>query len=89
MSEELGILDRGLPPKKQKEQYSRSLGQLKYQVAEELGLEIPRDDYWGNISSRDCGRVGGRIGGYIGGQMVKRMIEIARNTMENGETTVG
>lgn len=34
----------------------------KTEQAKELGLEIPEDNDWGNISSKACGSVGGAIG---------------------------
>ncbi|MDD2420536.1 MAG: alpha/beta-type small acid-soluble spore protein [Heliobacteriaceae bacterium] len=46
---------------------------FKYELAEELGLTGQiKNGYWGNLSSRDCGRVGGKIGGNMVKVMVKR-----------------
>jgi hypothetical protein len=36
----------------------------KTELAKELGIKIPEDGYWGNMSSRTCGLVGGAIGGF-------------------------
>lgn len=47
----------------------------KYEIANELGIQPPADDYWGNLTSRDCGSVGGH--------MVKKMIEMAEQTIAN------
>lgn len=49
--------------------YHAMMEQLKYEVAEELGIEIPADGYWGYMATRDCGA--------IGGHMVRRLIDIA------------
>lgn len=43
----------------------------KTELAKKMGIEIPKDGYWGNISSKTCGLVGGAIGG----NMVKKMVE--------------
>lgn len=34
---------------------------MKYETAQELSVNIPNQNYWGDVSSRDCGRVGGNI----------------------------
>lgn len=51
----------------------KEMDNFKYEVARELGVPVYQgsEDYWGNISSRDCGAVGGN--------MVRKMIEIAEN----------
>ncbi|KAB2954312.1 alpha/beta-type small acid-soluble spore protein [Heliorestis acidaminivorans] len=50
---------------------------FKYEVAEELGLTtMIKDDYWGALTSKDCGRVGGRIGGSMVKAMVRRAEEM-------------
>ncbi|MGI6112756.1 MAG: small, acid-soluble spore protein, alpha/beta type [Mahellales bacterium] len=53
----------------------KALDNLKYEIASELGLPVQQgsEDYWGNLTSRDCGAVGGK--------MVRRMIEIAENQL--------
>ena len=45
----------------------KGLYQFKYEVADELGIQPPASDYWGNLTSRDCGAVGGN--------MVRKMIQ--------------
>ena len=42
-------------------QASQALNQMKYEVAQELGIQIPADGYMGNIASRDNGAIGGHI----------------------------
>lgn len=47
---------------------SKAMYQFKYEVAKEVGVENQiQGDYWGFISSRDCGAVGGG--------MVRQMIQ--------------
>lgn len=50
------------------------LDQFKYEIAGELGITPQiKEGYWGELSSRDCGRVGGRIGGNMVKVMIKRV----------------
>ena len=49
-----------------------SLDKFKYEVANEVGVNL-KDGYNGNISARDAGK--------IGGNMVKKMIKQAENQM--------
>lgn len=53
----------------------QALDQFKYEVARDIGVNIPTDHYWGDISARQCGAVGGN--------MVRQMIEMAENTLVN------
>jgi small acid-soluble spore protein F (minor alpha/beta-type SASP) len=53
---------------------------FKYEIAEELGLEEEvAEKGWGDMKSRDLGRIGGRIGG----NMVKVMIRAAEEALTN------
>lgn len=54
-----------------------ALDQFKYEVANELGIDTSKiqGDYWGYLSSRDCGAVGGH--------MVRRMIAAAEQSLIN------
>ncbi|MBW5447457.1 small, acid-soluble spore protein, alpha/beta type [Cohnella sp. CFH 77786] len=52
---------------------SRALEQLKYEVAQELGIQFPQDGYYGNMLTKDTGA--------IGGNMVRRMILIAEQQL--------
>jgi hypothetical protein len=45
----------------------KGLSQFKYEVANEIGVNVPDSGYWGNMTSRECGSVGG--------YMVKKMVE--------------
>ncbi|THF75480.1 alpha/beta-type small acid-soluble spore protein [Cohnella fermenti] len=50
-----------------------ALDQLKYEVAQELGIAIPQDGYYGNMVTRDTGS--------IGGQITKRLVQIAEQQL--------
>ncbi len=50
-----------------------TLGRFKYEVASELGIEVPQDNYWGSLTSRECGAVGGK--------MVKKLIQQAQQNL--------
>jgi small acid-soluble spore protein A (major alpha-type SASP) len=56
------------------------LDNMKYEIAGELGIPVYQgsEDYWGAITSRDCGKVGGR--------MVKRLIHLAEQQLVQGKT---
>jgi hypothetical protein len=51
----------------------KALDQFKYEVARELGIQVPQDGYWGDIPSR--------LNGAIGGHMVRRMIQLAEQQL--------
>ena len=51
-----------------------SLNKFKYEVAQEVGVDL-KNGYNGNMSSRDAGK--------IRGNMVRKMIEHAENSMLN------
>ena len=56
------------------------LDDLKYEIAEELSLGVHQgsEDYWGQVSSRNCGNVGG--------QMVRRMMALAEKELLSGKS---
>jgi hypothetical protein len=54
-------------------QATQALDQLKYEVAQELGIAIPQDGYYGNMTSRDTGSIGGGI--------TKRLVQIAEQQL--------
>lgn len=69
-------------PDAQGEQLEGNLDRMKYEVADELGLlDKIKTVGWGEMTSRECGRIGGQLGGRLGGEMVKRMIEYAEAHM--------
>ncbi|WP_274652513.1 alpha/beta-type small acid-soluble spore protein [Paenibacillus humicola] len=42
-------------------QASAALDQMKFEVAQELGIQIPQDGYYGYMATRDTGALGGYI----------------------------
>ncbi|MFD0715247.1 small, acid-soluble spore protein, alpha/beta type [Paenibacillus sp. GCM10027626] len=42
-------------------QANAALQQMKFEAAQELGIQIPADGYYGYIASRDAGSLGGYI----------------------------
>ncbi|MBO8127335.1 MAG: alpha/beta-type small acid-soluble spore protein [Firmicutes bacterium] len=54
---------------------AKVLDQLKYEVANELGIDTSKiqDGYWGELSARECGAVGGH--------MVRKMIAAAEQAL--------
>lgn len=61
----------------------KALDNMKYEIASELGLPVKQgsEDYWGHISSRDCGKVGGQI--------LRRMVHFAESAMARGISIYG
>ncbi|MGI6358238.1 MAG: small, acid-soluble spore protein, alpha/beta type [Bacillota bacterium] len=61
-------------------QAHQALDNMKYEIAAELGLPVYQgsEDYWGNLTSRDCGAVGGK--------MVRRLIQMAEEALANSHT---
>ena len=55
------------------EQGRKALDSMKYEVAQELGVDLQKG-YNGHLTSQQCGRVGGN--------MVKRMIAYAEQHMD-------
>lgn len=51
------------------QQAASALEQMKYEVAQELGIQLPQDGYYGYMTSRDTGA--------IGGHMVRRLVQMA------------
>ncbi|MGG1517516.1 alpha/beta-type small acid-soluble spore protein [Paenibacillus oryzisoli] len=54
-------------------QASSALDQLKYEVAQELGIQIPQDGYYGYMTSYDTGSIGGNI--------TRRLVQIAEQQL--------
>jgi hypothetical protein len=55
------------------QQASQGLESLKWETANELGVQVPQDGYMGDIPSR--------VNGAIGGHMVRRMIAAAEQSL--------
>jgi hypothetical protein len=86
IASELGIPIRATGQGQDKS-YEQSLDNYKWEVAQEIGIaDQVRQRGWGEMSSRECGRVGGRMGGKIGGQMVRRLIQLAEQNLSGGQT---
>ncbi|MEC0239220.1 alpha/beta-type small acid-soluble spore protein [Paenibacillus dokdonensis] len=54
-------------------QAKTALQQMKMEAAQELGVQIPQDGYYGNMTSRETGS----LGGYI----TKRLVQLAEQSM--------
>jgi hypothetical protein len=54
-------------------QAAQALEQLKFEVAQELGIQIPSDGYYGNMLTRDTGS--------IGGQITRRLVQMAEQQL--------
>lgn len=61
-------------------QASQALSQMKYEVAQELGIALPQDGYYGNMTSRDMGSIGGSI--------TKRLVQIAEQSLSGGSMSM-
>ncbi|RAV06309.1 alpha/beta-type small acid-soluble spore protein [Paenibacillus sp. YN15] len=58
-------------------QANKALDQMKYEVAQELGIQIPQDGYYGFMATRDTGAIGGHI--------TRRLVQIAEQQL-SGKT---
>ncbi|ANY69250.1 spore protein [Paenibacillus sp. BIHB 4019] len=50
-----------------------ALEQMKFEVAQELGIQLPQDGYYGHMTTRDMGSIGGSI--------TRRLIQIAEQQL--------
>lgn len=50
-----------------------ALEQMKFEIAQELGIQLPQDGYYGNMTTRDMGS----IGGYI----TRRLVQMAEQQL--------
>lgn len=46
---------------------------MKYEIAQELGIQIPQDGYMGYMATRDTGAIGGHI--------TRRLVQIAEQQL--------
>lgn len=58
-------------------QANAALDQMKYEVAQELGIQIPQDGYMGFMATRDAGAIGGHI--------TRRLVQIAEQQLSGGQ----
>ncbi|MDF2923724.1 MAG: SspA [Paenibacillaceae bacterium] len=61
------------------QQASKALQQLKYEVAQELGIQIPQDGYYGFMATRDTGAIGGHI--------TRKLVQIAEQQLSGSSFT--
>lgn len=54
-------------------QATAALDQMKFEVAQELGIAIPQDGYYGNMATKDAGSIGGFI--------TRRLVQIAEQSL--------
>lgn len=59
-------------------QATAALDQMKFEVAQELGIQIPQDGYYGYMTSRDTGTIGGNI--------TRRLVQIAEQQLAGGNS---
>lgn len=57
-------------------QAKQALQQLKAEAAQQLGIQMPPGDYFGNMATRDAGS----LGGYI----TKKLVQIAEQQLGGG-----
>jgi Small, acid-soluble spore proteins, alpha/beta type len=50
-----------------------ALEQLKFEIAQEFGIQLPPDGYYGHMTTRDMGTIGGNI--------TRRLIRIAEEQL--------
>ncbi|SEC65287.1 alpha/beta-type small acid-soluble spore protein [Paenibacillus sp. GP183] len=60
-------------------QANQALQQLKFEVAQELGIQIPQDGYYGFMATRDTGAIGGHI--------TRRLVQIAEQQLAGSNTS--
>ncbi|MEK0315367.1 alpha/beta-type small acid-soluble spore protein [Cohnella sp. 56] len=53
-----------------------ALENMKMEAAQSLGVQIPSDGYYGNVTSRDAGS----LGGYI----TKKLVQMAEQQLSGG-----
>jgi hypothetical protein len=54
-------------------QATNALDQMKYEVAQELGIAIPQDGYQGNMTTKENGSIGGSI--------TRRLVQMAEQQL--------
>lgn len=62
-------------------QASQALDQMKYEVAQELGIQLSQDGYNGNLTTRDAGSIGGNI--------TRRLVQIAEQQISGNQNPQG
>lgn len=54
-----------------------AMDQFKYEVANQIGLNVKPGDYWGDIPSR--------LNGAVGGHMVRQMVQAYQQGLAGGQ----
>ncbi|MEY4480517.1 MAG: hypothetical protein RLZZ267_1195 [Bacillota bacterium] len=60
-------------------QATAAMEQMKVETAQELGIQIPKDGYMGDMTTRDTGSIGGNI--------TKKLVKMAEEQLANKQTT--
>ncbi|THF82631.1 alpha/beta-type small acid-soluble spore protein [Cohnella fermenti] len=55
------------------QQARQALEQMKFEAAQELGIQIPQDGYYGNMITRETGSIGGHI--------TRKLVQIAEQQL--------
>ncbi|MFD0715250.1 small, acid-soluble spore protein, alpha/beta type [Paenibacillus sp. GCM10027626] len=58
-------------------QANAALQQMKFEVAQELGIQIPQDGYYGFMATRDTGTLGGNI--------TRRLVQMAEQQLSGNQ----
>lgn len=58
-----------------------ALEQMKYEVAQQLGISLPQDGYYGNLLTKEAGS--------IGGQITRRLVQMAEQQLSGGSGFIG
>ncbi|SFJ86009.1 Small, acid-soluble spore protein, alpha/beta type [Paenibacillus sp. UNC496MF] len=59
-------------------QASHALDMLKFEVAQELGIQLSPDGYNGNLSTYNAGKIGGSI--------TRRLVQIAEQSLGGAQS---
>lgn len=59
-------------------QASQALDRLKFEVAQELGIQLSPDGYNGNLRTYDAGKIGGSI--------TRRLVQIAEQSLGGSQS---
>jgi hypothetical protein len=60
-------------------QATAAMEQMKVETAQELGIQIPKDGYMGDMTTRDTGSIGGNI--------TKKLVKMAEEELANKQTS--
>ena len=57
-------------------QARQALEQMKYEIAQELGITLSQDGYYGNLLTKEAGSIGGHI--------TRRLVQMAEQQLASG-----